>query len=58
MGYKIAYETIIKDEDLERKFNEVKKVVPENSASRLALNRIFELMILEGNINEIMSKKT
>ncbi len=50
-------ETIIKDEDLEEKFKRVKNAVPENSASRLALSRIFELMILEGNINQILPKK-
>ena len=50
-------EVLIKDEDLEEKFKKVKNIVPENSASRLALSRIFELMILEGNINEIMPKK-
>ena len=47
---------IIKDEDLDKKYNRLKGIIAEDDENRYALNKIFDLIIFKGEINEMTAK--
>ena len=47
----------IKDEDLDKKYKKIKNFFSEESDNRYALDKIFDLMILKGDMSEMLTKK-
>jgi len=47
---------IIKDKDLDVKYHRLKCIIAEDDENRYALDKIFDLMIFKGNVDELLTK--
>ena len=49
---------IVKDEDLNERFEKFKEVVGESDSNRKTLLEIIDLMMFQGSVNGMLSKKS
>lgn len=57
--FRLAAESksIIKDEDLDKRYERLKEIIPEDDSNRKTLSDIFDLMIFKSDINQLLVKK-